>query len=148
LGVSRRYRPGTLVLETEFQTESGSATIVDFMPPGDDTNLVRIAIGQSGRVEFRTDFVVRFNYGATVPWVSRLDSETIDAIAGPERLLLRTPVTLYGEDLKTVGEFTVGAGESVPFVLSYGPSFQRPPAATDAFEALARTEAFWRQWSD
>jgi GH15 family glucan-1,4-alpha-glucosidase len=63
LGVSRRYRPGTLVLETEFQTENGSAIIVDFMPPGDGTNLVRIAVGRSGRVEFRTDFVVRFNYG-------------------------------------------------------------------------------------
>jgi GH15 family glucan-1,4-alpha-glucosidase len=148
LGVSRRYRPGTLVLETEFQTETGRATIVDFMPPGDGTNLVRIAIGQAGRVEFRTDFVVRFNYGATVPWVSRLDGETIDAIAGPERLVLRTPVALYGEDLKTVGEFMVDAGESVPFVLSYGPSFQSPPPATDAFDALARTEAFWRQWSD
>jgi GH15 family glucan-1,4-alpha-glucosidase len=148
LGVSRRYRPGTLILETEFQTESGCATIVDFMPPGDGTNLVRIAVGRSGRVEFRTDFVVRFNYGATVPWVSRLDSGAIDAIAGPERLVLRTSVTLYGEDLKTVGEFTVEAGESVPFVLSYGPSFQSPPPATDAFDALERTETFWRQWSD
>ncbi len=136
-GVSRHYRPGTLVLETEFLTETGSATIVDFMPPGDGTNLVRIAIGQSGRVEFRTDFVVRFNYGATVPWVSRLDGGTIDAIAGPERLVLRTSVALYGEDLKTVGEFAVDAGESVPFVLSYGPSFRSPPPATDAFDALA-----------
>src|SRR5258708_4514749 len=148
LGVSRRYRPGTLVLETEFQTENGSAIIVDFMPPGDGTNLVRIAVGRSGRVEFRTDFVVRFNYGATVPWVSRLDDGTIDAIAGPERLVLRTSVALYGEDLKTVGEFTVDAGESVPFVLSYGPSFQSPPPATDAFDALERTRTFWRQWSD
>jgi GH15 family glucan-1,4-alpha-glucosidase len=148
LGVSRRYRPGTLVLETEFQTENGSAIIVDFMPPGDGTNLVRIVVGRSGQVEFRTDFVVRFNYGATVPWVSRLDDGTIDAIAGPERLVLRTSVALYGEDLKTVGEFTVDAGESVPFVLSYGPSFQSPPPATDAFDALERTRTFWRQWSD
>ena len=148
LNVSRRYRPGTLVLETQFQTESGSAAIVDFMPPGDGAGLVRIVIGVSGRVEFRTDFVVRFNYGATVPWVSRLDRGTIDAIAGPERLVLRTSVALYGEDLKTVGEFTVDAGESVPFVLSYGPSFQSPPPATDAFDALELTEAFWRQWSD
>jgi GH15 family glucan-1,4-alpha-glucosidase len=148
LNVRRRYRSGTLVLETEFETESGIAAIVDFMPPGDGAHLVRIVIGRSGRVEFRTDFVVRFNYGATVPWVSRLDSGTVDAIAGPERLVLRTSVALYGEDLKTVGEFTVDAGESIPFVLSYGPSFQSAPPATDAFEALARTETFWRQWSD
>jgi GH15 family glucan-1,4-alpha-glucosidase len=148
LDARRRYRFGTLILETEFQTETGSAAVIDFMPPGDGADLVRIVIGGSGRVDFRTEFVVRFNYGATVPWVSRLDDGTIDAIAGPERLVLRTPAALYGEDLKTVGEFTVEAGQSVPFVLSYGPSFQSSPLAIDAFHALERTEAFWRQWSD
>src|SRR5258708_5318449 len=135
-GVSRHYRPGTLVLETEFLTETGSATIVDFMPPGDGTNLVRIAIGQSGRVEFRTDFVVRFNYGATVPWVSRLDGGTIDAIAGPARLVLRTSVALYGEGLETVGEFTVDARESLPFLPSHLPPFHTPPPPTHPFHAL------------
>src|SRR5258708_34191727 len=87
-----------------------SATIVDFMPPGDGTNLVRIAIGQSGRVEFRIDFVVRFNYGATVPWVSRLDGGTIDAIAGPERLVLGTSVALYCGGLKKGRRVPVGPG--------------------------------------
>jgi GH15 family glucan-1,4-alpha-glucosidase len=148
LGVRRRYRPGTLVLETEFQTETGCATIVDFMPPADGADLVRIVTGRSGRMAFQTELVVRFNYGATVPWVNRLDDGSINAIAGPERLLLRTPVELYGEDLRTVGEFAVEAGESIPFVLSYGPSFQKPPTAVDPFDALARTEAFWREWSD
>jgi GH15 family glucan-1,4-alpha-glucosidase len=148
LGVRRRYRPGTLVLETEFQTETGCAAIVDFMPPADGADLVRIVIGRSGRVVFQTELVVRFNYGATVPWVNRLDDGTISAIAGSERLVLRAPAALYGEDLKTVGEFTVEAGQSVPFVLSHGPSFQNPPSPIDPFNALARTEAFWRQWSD
>jgi len=74
-------------------------------------------IGRSGRVAFRTELVVRYNYGAIVPWVNRLDDGTINAIAGQERLVLRTPVELYGEDLKTMGDFTVDAGESVPFVL-------------------------------
>jgi GH15 family glucan-1,4-alpha-glucosidase len=147
-GVRRGYRPGTLVLETEFQTDTGRATIVDFMPPADGADLVRIATGRSGRVAFQTELVVRFNYGATVPWVNRLDDGSINAIAGPERLVLRTPVELYGEDLRTVGEFAVEAGESIPFVLSYGPSFQKPPTAVDPFDALARTEAFWREWSD
>ena len=118
LGVTRRYRPGTLVLETEFQTETGRAAIIDFMPPADGADLVRIVIGRSGRVAFQTELAARFNYGGTVPWVNRLDEATISAIAGPERLVLRTPVALYGEDLKTVGEFTVEAGQSVPFVLS------------------------------
>ena len=148
LCTSRHYRPGTLILETEFQTESGSATLIDFMPPGDAANVVRIVVGQAGRVVFNTELVVRFNYGATVPWVDRLDDGSINAIAGPERLLLRTPVALYGEDLRTVGEFTIEAGQSIPFVLSYGASFQNPAAAIDPFDALTRTEAFWREWSD
>ena len=148
LGAERRYRPGTLVLETEFKTATGSATVIDFMPPADGADLVRIVIGRSGRVAFRTELVVRYNYGAIVPWVNRLDDGTINAIAGPERLVLRTPVELYGEDLKTMGDFTVDAGQSVPFVLSYGLSFQNPPPAIDPFEALERTAAFWREWSD
>jgi GH15 family glucan-1,4-alpha-glucosidase len=148
LAASRRYRPGTLVLETEFQTKTGSAAIIDFMPSGDGGHLVRIVTGRSGRVELRTEFVVRFNYGASVPWVSRLEDGTINAIAGPERLVLRTPAELYGEDLKTIGEFTLQAGEAVPFVLSFGSSSQAPPAAIDAFAALERTETSWRQWSD
>jgi GH15 family glucan-1,4-alpha-glucosidase len=146
--VRRRYRPGTVVLETEFQTETGTAVVVDFMPPGDDAHLLRIVMGRSGRVDFRTEFVVRFNYGSTVPWVNRLDDGTINAVAGPERLLLRTPTALYGEDLRTLGEFTVEAGESVPFVLSYGLSFHSPPPAIDPFRMLDDTERGWRAWSD
>jgi GH15 family glucan-1,4-alpha-glucosidase len=148
LSTSRRYRPGTPVLETEFRTETGSAAVIDFMPPGDGADLVRIVAGQSGQVVFKTELVVRFNYGAAVPWVDRLDDGSINAIAGPERVLLRTPVALYGEDLRTVGEFAVEAGQSIPFALSYAASFQNPPPAIDCLEALARAEAFWREWSD
>ena len=148
LAVERRYRPGTLVLETDFQTETGRAAIVDFMPPADGANLVRIVIGRSGRVDFRTEFVARFDYGGTVPWVRRLYDGAISAVAGPERLVLRSPISLRGEDLKTVGDFTVEAGQTVAFVLSYGASFRDPPSAIDPFDALERTEAFWRQWSD
>jgi GH15 family glucan-1,4-alpha-glucosidase len=148
LAVRRRYRSGTLVLETEFETETGRAAIVDFMPPADGANLVRIVVGRSGRVVFQTELVLRFNYGAIVPWVNRLDDDTINAIAGPERVVLRTPVALYGEDLRTVGEFAVEAGQSVPFVLSHGASFQNPPPPIDPLNALAGTQTFWRQWSD
>jgi GH15 family glucan-1,4-alpha-glucosidase len=148
LNVSRRYRRGTLVLETEFETSSGTAAIIDFMPPGDGADLVRIVTGLSGRVDFQTELLIRFNYGATVPWVTTLDDGTLNAIAGPERLLLRTPAQLHGEDLKTVGEFTVQAGQSIPFVLSYGASFQSHPPAIDPFKALEHAEVFWREWSD
>jgi GH15 family glucan-1,4-alpha-glucosidase len=122
LAVRRRYRAGTLVLETEFETATGRAVVIDFMP-AESADLVRIVRGRSGRVDFRAEFIVRFNYGATVPWVSRHDDGALDVIAGPERVVLRTPAPLYGVDLKTVGEFTVEANESVPFVLSYGPLF-------------------------
>ena len=148
LAVKRRYRPGALVLETEFQTETGRAAILDFMPPADGADLVRIVMGRSGRVDFRTEYVARFNYGSTVPWVRRLYDGAISAVAGPERLVLRSQIALYGEDLKTVGEFTVENGQSVAFVLSYGASFQVPPSAIDPFESLERTETFWREWSD
>jgi GH15 family glucan-1,4-alpha-glucosidase len=144
----RRYRSGTLVLETEFETKTGSAVLIDFMRPADGAHLVRVVTGASGSMTFRMELVVRFNYGASVPWVNRLDRGAIGAIAGPERLVLRTPVELVGEDLKTVGEFIVEAGQSIPFVLSYGLSYEEPPPAIDAFKALERTEAFWRGWSD
>jgi GH15 family glucan-1,4-alpha-glucosidase len=146
--VRRRYRPGTLVLETEFETASGCAAILDFMLPDNCCNLVRIVVGRAGRVDFRTEFVVRFNYGATVPWVSRRDDGALDAIAGPERVVLRTPVELQGVHLKTVGAFTVEADQAVPFALRYGASFQAPPPAIDPFDALERTQASWREWSD
>jgi GH15 family glucan-1,4-alpha-glucosidase len=147
LAVRRRYRAGTLVLETEFETATGRAVVIDFMP-AESADLVRIVRGRSGRVDFRAEFIVRFNYGATVPWVSRHDDGALDVIAGPERVVLRTPAPLYGVDLKTVGEFTVEANESVPFVLSYGPSFEALLPASEAFEALERTESSWRSWSD
>jgi GH15 family glucan-1,4-alpha-glucosidase len=146
--VRRRYRPGTLILETEFETASGRAAVIDFMTPASCGNVVRIVQGRTGRVDFRTEFVVRFNYGATVPWVSRGDDGALDAIAGPERVVLRTPAPLYGVELKTIGEFTVAADESVPFVLTCGPSFEAPPPPFDAFAALERTEQNWRKWSD
>jgi GH15 family glucan-1,4-alpha-glucosidase len=147
--VTRCYRQGTLVLETRFETPSGTAAVVDFMPPDDSAaEVVRIVIGREGELEFRTELLVRFDYGATVPWVMRTADGGIDAIAGPERLILRTPVPLHGEDYRTTGEFTVRAGECVPFVLSHGHSFEQEPRQIDAIEALSLTERFWRDWSD
>jgi GH15 family glucan-1,4-alpha-glucosidase len=91
--------------------------------------------------------VIRFGYGAIVPWVNRAEDGTLHAVAGPERIVLHTPVALYGEDLKTVAEFTVSAGQSVPFILSYGPSFESPAAPIDPFRALETTTDFWREWT-
>ena len=95
----------------------------------------------------QTDLVLRFGYGANVPWVSRLEGGLLRAIAGPDMLVLKTGVPLHGEDLRTVGAFTLGEAETATFVLSYGPSHQPPPVSVDPFRALAETEAFWRTWS-
>ena len=146
--VIRRYRAGTLVLETEFRTATGRAVIIDFMPPIVGSNLVRVVRGLSGSVSFRTEIAVRFNYGGSVPWVERHSDGSLSAIAGPERLVLRTPVSLQGEDLKTIGEFTVRTDECVPFVLAYTSSSEEMPPPIDAMGALQRTETFWRDWSD
>ena len=113
--VSSRARSS---LETEFKTESGRAVILDFMPPADGAELVRIVVGRSGRVDFRTEYVARFDFCSTVPWISGLSDGEIRAVAGPERLFLRSSVALSGEDLKSVGDFTVEEGQSVAFVLS------------------------------
>jgi GH15 family glucan-1,4-alpha-glucosidase len=149
LRVARRYRPGTLILETEFETSTGTATVIDFMVPANgECALIRIVTGRTGQVSFGCEIIARFNYGATVPWVTRNQDGSIHAIAGPERLVLRTPIDLRGEDLSTVGKFVVGAGQSVPFVLRYGRSVDAPPDPIDPFGALARTDSIWREWSD
>ncbi len=145
---ARRYRDDTLILETEFTTEQGAVTVIDFMPVRRDTsNVVRLVVGVRGVVAMRTELILRFDYGATVPWVSRLEGDALRAIAGPDMVVLRTTASLRGEDLKTVGEFVVSEGETVAFVLTYSPSHLPSPGPLDARSALADTEAFWREWS-
>jgi GH15 family glucan-1,4-alpha-glucosidase len=146
--VTRRYRSPTLVLETRFETPDGAAVLIDFMPPrGRSSRIVRIVKGERGSVAFHTELVLRFGYGAIVPWVSRLDGGLLRAVAGPDMVVLHTPVAVRGENLTTVGEFTVSAGDSVPFVLAYGPSHLPPPELRDPDDALAKTQAFWEEWS-
>ena len=112
------------------------------------SSVVRLVIGERGRVRMCTDLVLRFGYGAIVPWVTRLEDGTLRAIAGPDMVLLRTPVRLVGQNLTTVGEFTVAAGETVPFILSYAPSHCSPSEPLDAQSALAATERFWTTWAN
>jgi hypothetical protein len=141
--ITRRYLDGSLVLVTTFETASGVVELVDFMPPRDGlADLVRLVRGLSGQVAMRTEFILRFDYGSVVPWIERLEDGGLCAIAGPEMAVLRTVVPLCGEEFVTVGEFTVGAGEVVPFVLSYGPSQLPPPRRIDPLNALNETEAF------
>jgi GH15 family glucan-1,4-alpha-glucosidase len=143
---SRRYRPDTLVLETDVETDAGAVTLVDFMPlRGEASDVVRLVQGRRGRVAMAMQLIVRFDYGARTPWVTRRDG-ALHAIAGPDLVVLRTPAPLRGQAMTTVSDFTVAAGETVPFVLSYGPSHKPAPGAIDPFAALEETEAFWRRW--
>ena len=147
--VTRRYRGETLILETDFETPDGAVTLIDFMPPGNGwSEMVRIVVGKRGTVRMKMELVLRFDYGFSIPWVDKLKHDSgIKAIVGPDNAVLRTPVELRGEDMKTLSEFTVTEGERVPFSLAYAPSHQRIPPARDPHTALARTENHWLEWS-
>jgi GH15 family glucan-1,4-alpha-glucosidase len=142
-----RYRDDTLILESEWQTPTGRVRVIDFMPPRDEKpDIVRIVEGLDGSVEMRTELVIRFDYGSVIPWVRRLDDATLVAVGGPDGLILRTPVDLEAEDMTHIADFVVRSGERVPFVLTWFPSHEDNPPPTDAEQALADTEAFWRDW--
>jgi GH15 family glucan-1,4-alpha-glucosidase len=146
--MKRRYRPDTLILETTFETEGGRVTLIDFMPPHTrSSNLIRIVRCDEGEVALCMELMLRFGYGATTPWVTRLEDGTMRAVAGPDMAVLRTPAFFRGENFKTVAMFTLTKGNSMPFVLSYGPSHLDPPAPVVAEEALAASETFWRDWT-
>ncbi|HJU06576.1 MAG TPA: glycoside hydrolase family 15 protein [Nitrospiraceae bacterium] len=143
----RRYRDDTLVLETEYETEDGAVALIDFMPPRErEVDLVRIVEGRRGRVPMRMELIVRFDYGSIVPWVRRTDG-MLRAVAGPEALVLRSPVSTHGENFTTVSNFTVSEGERVPFVLIWYPSHDPEPSSIDPEEALASAEQWWKEWS-
>jgi GH15 family glucan-1,4-alpha-glucosidase len=144
---SRKYRERTLILETSIETPGGTVTVVDFMPPrGRNSDIVRLVRGERGVVRMRMELVLRFDYGRTVPWVTRLPDSTYRAIAGPDMVVLHTPIPLHGKDLTTVAEFDVAAGATVPFVLTHGSSHLPPPDPINAIDSLQTTEAFWTEW--
>jgi len=144
----RRYRGDSLVLETEWETPTGTVRVVDAMPPrGDAADIVRVVEGVSGRVAMEMELVLRFDYGHVVPWV-RQAASGMSAVAGPDAVWLHTPVPLEGHDLTTRARFEISAGEKVPFRLTHVASHLPEPQALDAVSALAETESFWQQWAD
>jgi GH15 family glucan-1,4-alpha-glucosidase len=148
LRTERRYRGDTLILETTFVTASGTATLVDFMPAeGTQSRIVRTVVGVRGEVAMHVELILRFGYGALVPWVTRHERQGLRAIAGPDMVVLHTDVPLRGENLTSVADFVVREGESRSFTLSWRPSHKAPPEAIDAAAALRETEAYWREWS-
>ncbi len=144
---SRRYRGDTLILETDFRTDTGEVTVIDFMPVRTDRpDLVRTVVGKRGAVAMRTELVIRFDYGSQVPWVRKEDGG-IRAIAGPDMLHVRSAVPLRGEGLTTVADFTVAEGQRVSFDLTWHPSHELASDPLDCQEALDATEEWWREWS-
>src|SRR5665213_1824003 len=116
----RKYRDGTLILETEYETAEGTAVVIDCMPLHSGTpTVVRIVEGRRGRTPMRLELMIRCDYGSVVPWVQRLDHTGLSAIAGPDRLVFRTGIPLVNKDFKTTADFTVAEGERVSFTLSW-----------------------------
>ena len=147
-GVSRRYRDGTLVLETDYETLDGTVTVIDFMPlRSKEPDLVRIVVGKRGKVRMRMQLIVRFDYGSIIPWVRR-SKDGLSAVAGPDTLILHTGVDLHSEGFRTEAEFIVAEGQKVPFVLMWHPSHEPPPPLMDTGALLEHTQQWWREWSN
>ena len=143
----RRYVKDTLVLQTEWVSGDGAVRVIDFMPPrGHAPDVVRIIEGVHGSVVMRSELRLRFDYGLVVPWVRHHD-DMVEAIAGPDRVRLRTPAPTRGKEMSTVSDFTVRAGDRVPFVLTWNPSHESPPKPVDAEHALRDTLRFWTDWA-
>ena len=146
---TRRYRQGTLILETEFDTPDGTVLLSDCMHlRGAYQDVVRVVKGLRGTVQMEMEFVLRFDYGAVVPWVSRLKNGSLQAIAGPDRVTLSTPVELCGEDMKTRAAFEVKEGEEVPFVMTWSYSHDPHSVPVNALEVLEEQTRRWKEWSD
>ena len=144
--VRRRYRPDTLILETEIETEGGAVRLVDFMPPRrTQPQVVRIVEGVRGVVPMAMELVIRFDYGTAVPWVRQVGGH-LEAVAGPDALSLWTHVETFGKDLTTQARFSVHEGERVPFSLVWHPSHTEAPSPCDPFAALGDTADWWRNW--
>jgi GH15 family glucan-1,4-alpha-glucosidase len=145
--VRRWYHDDSLVLETEFTTASGVVSVIDFMPVRTDLpDLIRIVVGRRGRVAMRTEIVIRFDYGSVVPWVRRIDGG-ITAIAGPDSLIIRTPVELAGHEFTTVADFDVAEGQRIPFDLAWYSSHREHGSALEPEDALRHTQDWWSEWA-
>jgi GH15 family glucan-1,4-alpha-glucosidase len=144
---TRCYRDHTLILETTFKHSGGTVRLTDFMPIRERfSDVVRIIEGVAGKVRMRMDLALRFDYGRTVPWVTRIE-DGVRAIAGPNLAMLHASVPVHGEDLKTVAEFEVSEGDRIWFTLTYGKSHRDDPEPIDAVQALEDTVKFWTSWT-
>ena len=145
---TRRYREGTLVLETEFSTPEGAVLVVDCMDRrGQWQDVIRLVRGLRGSVPMQMELAIRFEYGTVVPWVTRVDDGRLRAVAGPDQILFAAPVDFRGEDFKTRADFVVEEGQTVPFTLTWSHSFGALPRPLDAAAAVENVTRAWKTWS-
>jgi len=146
--VDRRYRDGTLILETVYTTDDGEVAVIDCMSPRDkNLEVTRLVEGRRGRVAMQMELIIRFDYGSIVPWVRRTDAGLV-AIGGPDALRLATPVEVRGQDLTSVAEFSVAEGDTVPFRLTWHPAHIPFEPSGDLLHSVATAERWWRSWSE
>jgi len=147
--LSRKYQQDTLILETQFETDQGTVCVIDFMPwQNDYPELIRVVRGLSGKVNMHMEFVLRFGYGYSIPWMTRLaDGSGIKAVVGPDMVILRTTSELKNANMKTVSDFSVSEGEDIYFSLQYGRAYDPVPLSSDVKTMLAATLEGWRNWS-
>jgi GH15 family glucan-1,4-alpha-glucosidase len=148
--ITRSYRGRTPILETRYENADSAALVIDFLadylPEG---HLVRIVQGLRGTMTFRTELIIRMNYGAAIPWVKRNDDNSLHAVSGPDGLILRTGVTLDPEAGRKHGAiFTIAAGDTKDFVIGYHLSYQEIAPEIQSAKALAHTERAWERWAE
>ena len=144
--LGRRYQTDTLILETDFETAEGVVRLTDFMPVSEDSSaLVRLVTGVRAKVEMRMMLNLRFDYGSMPPWLNS-GEQKVEACVGPDRVVLHSPVPIAVDAEVVQAKFTVGEGETFPFVLAYGHSSESPAAPIEAKKALVKTQNYWREW--
>lgn len=147
--IKRAYHDGTLILETIFETDTGVAKLIDFMPISSaHSSVARMVVGVEGHVDFHMELIIRFGYGRIVPWLEHYGSDCYTAVAGPDMLVLRTTTPLVSHDQHSHADFTVYAGQRKVFTLSHQPSHEHVAEGFDFGAALASTNYFWREFSD
>ncbi|MFD9541250.1 glycoside hydrolase family 15 protein [Streptomyces sp. NPDC060022] len=145
----RAYVADSLVLETFWETRTGTVKVIDFMPQRDKApDVMRIVEGVSGSVDMSSVLRLRFDFGSVVPWMRRSHGHRV-AVAGPDSVWLRSepPVKTWGQQFSTCSSFTVSEGEKVAFVLTWHPSHAPRPKLIDPHKALKHTLTDWAKWS-
>lgn len=147
--VSRRYRPGTLVLESELEVEQGAVRLIDFMPRRGDgpPRVMRIVECLRGKVAMRMELALRPDYGSIKPWVEA-SPDGVFATAGPDAFRLSSSLPLKVRDGAVTADFELVEGARERLTLMWHRSYDEAPIVEDAESALARTESWWRSWSE